>query len=167
MAVVKFTVKPQDLEGIFNDALGARHNTVLVGGAAEPLYQPATARLPARILYRRDYLRSALHEVAHWCLAGPLRRQLPDYGYWYSADGRDAEQQAAFFCVEARPQALENLFCNALAVPFSISVDNPGVVLEQGVLAHFQDRLHMELTRFSAQGLPGRALRFLRALDNH
>jgi elongation factor P hydroxylase len=55
----------------------------------------------------KDYLASALHEVAHWCLAGVERRKLEDYGYWYSPDGRSRGEQSAFENVEARPQALE------------------------------------------------------------
>ena len=63
-------------------------------GAAEPYYEPGA---PSVIYFREDFDRSALHEVAHWCVAGPLRRGLPDYGYWYAPDGRNAEQQSAFY----------------------------------------------------------------------
>ncbi|GAM69307.1 transporting ATPase [Vibrio sp. JCM 19236] len=24
-----------------------------------------------------------MHEIAHWCVAGPKRRLLEDFGYWY------------------------------------------------------------------------------------
>ena len=51
----------------------------------------------------------------HWCLAGTRRRQRVDYGYWYAPEGRDEAQQAAFFAVEAAPQALESLFCERLS----------------------------------------------------
>ena len=69
-------------------------------------------------------LGGALHEVAHWCVAGPRRRCLDDYGYWYAPDGRDAAAQAEFLRVEVRPQALEALFCAACNHPFRVSLDN-------------------------------------------
>ena len=50
---------------------------------------------------------SALHEVAHWCIASAGRRRCRDYGYWYIPPPRDATAQTEFFAVEARVQALE------------------------------------------------------------
>lgn len=110
----------RDLERLFQQVF---HNfdTRLCGGGAEPVY---LAGPPARIVYTRDYFRSALHEVAHWCVAGPERRQRDDYGYWYAPDGRDAAQQRLFEQVEIAPQALELIFCAACAHPFRVSVDN-------------------------------------------
>ena len=98
---------------------------MLEGGFEEPVYLAGTsvAGEPARIRYTRDYFRSALHEVAHWCVAGPRRRRLDDYGYWYAPDGRDAAAQAEFLRVEVRPQALEALFCAACNHPFRVSLD--------------------------------------------
>lgn len=113
--------RAQDLELLFAQTFAADYQTVLVGGAEEPLYQPGS---PHRIVYTRDYFRSALHEVAHWCVAGEARRQQPDYGYWYAPDGRDAAQQRAFEQVEVKPQALELLFCQACGHPFTVSLDN-------------------------------------------
>ena len=115
------------LTRLFNREFAVSDGTELIGGAAEPYYQPGA---PHRVYFRADYVRSALHEVAHWCVAGASRRQLPDYGYWYSPDGRDAEQQQAFFAVEARPQAVERCFCEAIGIPFSASVDNVGAHIE-------------------------------------
>ena len=108
-----------DLETLFRDTFFERHHTVLEGGFEEPVYLAGTpvAGEPARIRYTRDYFRSALHEVAHWCVAGPRRRRLDDYGYWYAPDGRDAAAQAEFLRVEVRPQALEALFCAACRSP--------------------------------------------------
>ena len=106
---------------LFNREFAVSDKTELIGGAAEPYYQPGS---PHRIYFRADYVRSALHEVAHWCVAGPLRRGLPDYGYWYAPDGRNAEQQSAFYSVEVKPQAIEALFCEALDLTFAVSVDN-------------------------------------------
>lgn len=112
------------LEQLFSRCFFADYQTRLCGGAAEPLYQPATAGAAAVIYYRHDYFRSALHEVAHWCVAGDERRLREDYGYWYEPDGRNAEQQATFLQLEVLPQALERLFCLAADHPFAVSVDN-------------------------------------------
>ena len=78
------------LVGVFNHVFQAADATILCGGAAEPYYEPGA---PSVIYFREDFVRSALHEVAHWCVAGPVRRGLPDYGYWYAPDGRNADQQ--------------------------------------------------------------------------
>jgi elongation factor P hydroxylase len=85
-----------------------------------------------------------------------------DYGYWYAPEGRDAAQQAAFFRVEAAPQALESIFCEALGVPFSPSVDNPGQPLPD--LAPFLEALAAQRARWEQGGLPPRAARFRDAL---
>ncbi|MCH8543126.1 MAG: elongation factor P hydroxylase [Alcanivorax sp.] len=113
--------RAEDLELLFAQTFAERYQTVLCGGAEEPLYQPGS---PHRIVYTRDYFRSALHEVAHWCVAGAARRQQVDYGYWYAPDGRDAVQQRAFEQAEVKPQALELLFCEACGHPFTVSLDN-------------------------------------------
>ena len=104
----------QDLIRLFDECFLADLNTCLLGGYPEPEYLPADASHPHhRILFTRDYFRSALHEVAHWCVAGPERRLMPDFGYWYAPDGRTAEQQRTFESVEVKPQALEMiLLCN-------------------------------------------------------
>ena len=111
----------RDLERLFRHAFHAEFDTVLCGGGDEPVY---LAGSPARIIYTRDYFRSALHEVAHWCVAGAARRGQDDYGYWYAPDGRDAAQQRLFEQVEVAPQALELLFCAACGHRFRVSVDN-------------------------------------------
>ena len=55
------------LETVFNQCFARRWRTRLVGGAGEPLYQPAAAGADEHLLfYRRDYFASALHEAAHW-----------------------------------------------------------------------------------------------------
>src|SRR5690606_16580490 len=93
--------------------------------AQEPLYQPdATVDGIHLLYYRADYFASALHETAHWCIAGEARRRLTDFGYWYAPEGRSAAAQRSFEEVESRPQALEWLFSQACAYPFRISVDN-------------------------------------------
>ena len=67
--------KAFDLIQLFERCFFAEFNTRLEGGAEEPLYLPTTSHDPARILFTRDYFASALHEVAHWCVAGEARRQ--------------------------------------------------------------------------------------------
>ena len=58
------------LVGVFNRVFQAADATILCGGASEPYYEPGA---PSVIYFREDFDRSALHEVAHWCVAGPLR----------------------------------------------------------------------------------------------
>ena len=55
--------------------------TRLAGGFPEPFYKAPSADAPAEVQFTRDYERSALHELAHWCIAGDSRRLLDDYGY--------------------------------------------------------------------------------------
>lgn len=112
------------LERVFAACFGAAFGTRLEGGAAEPFYRAAVDEEKAVIFYRADYRSSALHEVAHWCVAGESRRQQDDYGYWYAADGRDLALQQAFEQVELKPQAIELLFTAACGWPFRVSVDN-------------------------------------------
>ncbi|HAB08005.1 MAG TPA: ATPase, partial [Alcanivorax sp.] len=116
----------------------------------------------ARIRYTRDYFRSALHEVAHWCVAGPRRRRLDDYGYWYAPDGRDAAAQAEFLRVEVRPQALEALFCAACNHPFRVSLDN--LDGDPGDEARFAADVQALAERLHRDGPPPRARLWLDAL---
>ena len=151
------------LTRLFNREFAVSDGTELIGGAAEPYYQPGA---PHRVYFRADYVRSALHEVAHWCVAGASRRQLPDYGYWYSPNGRDAEQQQAFFAVEARPQAIERYFCEDTGISFSPSVDNVGAYIEPQQLRCFEARIQEWCDQFERTGLPLRAARFVTALQS-
>jgi elongation factor P hydroxylase len=110
----------------FAATAGQRYHAVLEGGAEEPLYLPPRDGHPARILYTRDYAQSALHELAHWCIAGAARRALVDYGYWYQPPPRAREERARFLAVEARVQGLELLFARVARVRFHVSLDDPG-----------------------------------------
>tara|TARA_B100000768_G_scaffold175160_1_gene186249 strand:- start:342 stop:917 length:576 start_codon:yes stop_codon:yes gene_type:complete len=110
---------------VFDVTFRDSERTRLEGGYDEPLYRPKSAQQAHHcICFRADYVSSALHEVAHWCLAGRRRRRLMDYGYWYEPDGRSAEQQLQFEQVEIQPQALEWLFSTACGHPFRLSRDN-------------------------------------------
>jgi len=114
------------LAGRVNARLGQRYRLQVVGGAPEPLYRPARAGTPARIHYSADHVRSLLHELAHWCLAGAERRRLEDYGYWYEPPPRRGTAQRRFFRAERDVQALEQVFSEACGVAFEVSVDDLG-----------------------------------------
>ena len=132
------------------------YGTRLVGGFSEPFYKAPAGHAMAEVQFTRDYERSALHELAHWCIAGDERRRLDDYGYWYKPDGRTDEQQARFFAVEAKPQALEKYFCHALNVSFDVSVDNLGNTGVDGI-DEFKADVDRQFDRYAATGLPARA----------
>ncbi len=150
------------IERVFAELFAPRHRTLLVGGGDEPLYEPPTADVPGRIVYRADYASSALHEVAHWCVAGAYRRTLLDFGYWYTPDGRTPEQQAAFEKVEVAPQALESLFADAAGVRFVPSADNVEAGL--GPSDTFLAALAERRTELLDGALKGRARAFRDAL---
>ena len=157
-------LKTRDLERLFSACFEVEYQTVLEGGGEEPLYIPSPSpdRVPHRVVYREDFVASALHEVAHWCLAGAERRTQEDYGYWYAPDGRDAAQQADFEHVESRPQALEWIFSDACNFDFHLSADNlAGGV---GPSSAFEERVLREKCHFLELGLPTRATRFLNVL---
>ena len=154
----------RDLERAFHDCFFAEFATILVGGGSEPVYLPSAdpAREPHRIVYREDYFASALHEVAHWCLAGPERRRLEDYGYWYRPDGRSPEEQAEFERAEARPQAIEWIFSEACGFAFHLSADNLAGAL--GPTQGFETSVRRARAELLERGLPERAAQFLVAL---
>lgn len=115
----------EDLIKLFNNLFKDSEQTLLIGGAQEPLYLPIDKNNSLhQIFFSHDYYASALHEIAHWCIAGKARRQLVDYGYWYKPDGRSLTEQNLFLQAEAKPQALEWIFSQAAGVPFQISLDN-------------------------------------------
>lgn len=152
-----------DLIRLFDAEFAASHNTVLLRGDEEPIYLPADTVDPRhRIVFAHGFFASALHEIAHWCLAGERRRELVDYGYWYAPDGRDAGQQAEFEAVETRPQAIEWAFHIAAGSHFRVSVDNlSGIPVDR---TDFSRRVLAELKRFATQGFPPRAQRFIDVL---
>lgn len=121
----QLTLTASEIVALFNATFFDSEQTKLIGGAPEPLYLPRSQRVRYhRIYFRQDYVRSALHEIAHWCVAGPIRRQIPDYGYWYIADGRNESQQQAFEQAEVQPQAFEWLFSLSCGQKFEVSLDN-------------------------------------------
>ncbi len=149
------------IEKRFNDLFAVCENTILEGGGVEPQYLPSPGPgYACRIIYREDFAASALHEIAHWCIASGRRRQLTDYGYWYYP-ARDFRQQAQFERVEARPQALECLFSEACGLSFSPSADNLAVHERDDTA--FAAAIEVEVLRLR-QKLPPRAQRFVMAL---
>jgi elongation factor P hydroxylase len=115
-----------------------------------------------KIFFTRDYFASALHEVAHWCIAGEQRRMQVDYAYWYAPDGRDAKQQASFEQAEIKPQALEWAFSLACNKSFKVSNDN--LDLSDHDSSQFTDAVKAQLMSYLKCGMPSRAKRFLERL---
>ena len=153
----------RQIAAVFDRCFAGDYRTQLCGGAEEPLYVPAGSLGELHtVWYREDFARSALHEAAHWCIAGDARRQLDDYGYWYEPDGRNEVQQREFERVESRPQALEWFFAMAAGLPFRVSIDN----LSGGDIDDFPFALAVwqRAHRYASEGLPPRAERFRRAL---
>ncbi len=152
-------ISDRAIAGRINSYIRSRYETLIVGGASEPLYQPRIGRSRAIIRYTRDYAQSVLHEVAHWCLAGEDRRRLEDYGYWYRPPPRSAKEQSAFFAAEERVQALESLFADACGLRFHVSADQPGTEAEE-----FASSVHDRAARWRRRGLEGRASEIYRLL---
>jgi len=169
---------------LFEQLFRQPFQTRLLGGAAEPIYIPAgyqvdqdtVAELAAteaagipeldachRLYFRYDYLSSALHESAHWCIAGEKRREKLDYGYWYSPDGRSSQQQRQFEKVEIKPQALEWMFSVACGQQFLISADN--LASSDGASGEFVIAVAEQAQRWcNPDSLPARGRQFIEAL---
>jgi len=124
------------IEGCFNACFSKRYLVFMVGGAEEPIYIPGDSASLASLGYREDFASSALHEAAHWCIAGLGRRRQIDFGYDYSPPPRTVKEQQKFFELEERVQALEWIFSDAACIDFHASADN----LEVGT-GYFQERL--------------------------
>lgn len=152
----------QDLIAIF-DRTFAAFNTRLIKGGGEPVYLPADDTCNYhRIEFAHGFYSSALHEIAHWCIAGKKRRLLVDYGYWYCPDGRDAKQQAEFEQVEVKPQAVEWCLSVACGLNFKVSTDNlNGALVDRFA---FQDKVLEQVQQYLEDGLPQRAVQLVAAL---
>ncbi len=151
---------PEDLIAIFDRLFSGTENTRLVSGSGEPEYLPADIEVGYhRVIFAHGFYESALHEIAHWCIAGPERRKLVDYGYWYEPDGRSAERQREFEQVEVKPQALEWILSEACGRKFHISTDNLNgdpVSVEQG-RQNFRAAVVTQAALYLENGLPARA----------
>lgn len=127
--------------GCFNRLFQARYRVRLLGGGAEPEYLPpgTDSSQLGRLIAREDFAASALHEAAHWCVAGAARRALPDYGYIYLPPPRSAIDQVLFFANELRNQAVELYLAEAAGVSFRASADDPELGLTE--LATFEAKV--------------------------
>jgi elongation factor P hydroxylase len=152
------------LEDIFRACFYQSHGALLIGGYDQPCYLPANHRRKAHQLrYREDYFASALHEAAHWCIAGERRRRMVDFAYWYHPDGRTAAQQRQFEAVEVKPQALEWIFSVAAGARFRLSEDNLTTGGEPRD-SSFANNVYQQVLRFCDDGLPVRGERFAQAI---
>ncbi len=154
------------LISLFNTAFIPLHQTELVRGDDEPIYLPKdNEHALNRIIFAHGFFASALHEIAHWCVAGQERRKLEDFGYWYQPDGRSAERQAEFERVEIKPQALEWIFSVSANVPFEFSADNLEARL--GASPSFKTNVQKQVLDYLAKGLPKDAAIWSNRLIKH
>lgn len=166
MAVI-IEAQADQLIRLFNSTFQTTENTVLVAGSAEPIYRPASnQRQHNEVVFAHGYARSALHEIAHWCLAGKVRRQLTDFGYWYAPDGRSPEQQALFEKMEVGPQAIEWYLSLSAGISFEISVDNLSGT-EPPNRPHFAEAVVTRALTRAEHGWPPRAVLFAAVLQQH
>ena len=143
-----------ELLQLLNENYLNRYNTCIIGGYTEPFYRAAKDGKMAQIQFSHDYIRSALHELSHWCVAGVERRKRDDFGYWYAADGRNQQQQNEFFKVEVMPQTIEWALSLVCGVAFEASVDNLHNQV-QGTDV-FIENLGLKMREFLHAGFPKR-----------
>lgn len=160
--------KADDIIRLFNSCFEQSYNTVLIKNGDEPVYLPASNRYEKhRIVFNRDYYRSALHEIAHWCLAGKVRRQITDYGYWYEPDGRSVEAQKRFEQAEVKPQALEWLLSLSCGMSFEVSLDNLSLnEADRPDRVGFTQRVTQQGLTYLRAAVPQRAEVLMRALSH-
>ena len=151
---------------LFDRCFAGPFNTRLERGGDEPVYLPASADcMSHRVIFAHGFFSSALHEIAHWCLAGELRRQQVDYGYWYAPDGRSAQQQQDFEVVEVKPQALEWILSKSCGHRFKVSADNlSGEATDPQA---FKLAVYKQVENYSRQGLPARSETLRQALAGY
>ena len=155
----------QDLITIFNGCFFGNYNTLLVKGEDEPLYLPAHENQPHHALYfAHGFFASALHECAHWLIAGDQRRKQVDFGYWYVPDGRTSEQQALFQSLEIKPQAMEWILSKAAGYRFRVSIDNLNG--SESDTEAFKLAVYQQVKTYCEKGLSARAEMFRQALCN-
>lgn len=156
----------QDLITIFNQCFAKQYNTQLLKGEDEPIYLPADLNRPFHaIFFAHGFFSSALHECAHWLIAGAARRKLVDFGYWYAPDGRTETEQKQFEQLEVKPQALEWILAKAANYPFQVSLDNLNGIPSNR--AAFQQAVLNQVAIYCKQGLSERAKLFRNALCLH
>jgi elongation factor P hydroxylase len=159
-----------DLIAIFNDCFSETFNTRLERGGDYPIYLPEfldedgvkSDRPYNVILFAHGYYSSALHEIAHWLVAGAERRKLEDFGYWYEPDGRSAERQREFEQVEVKPQAYEWILATAANFRYFASADN--LTGNPGDNSAFKQAVYEQVKTYAEKGLPKRAEMLRQAL---
>jgi elongation factor P hydroxylase len=140
----------------FNNLFLESHETILIAGGAEPIYLPKDSDNSLnRIIFRSDYMSSALHEISHWCLAGSKRRELVDFGYWYNPDGRNEKEQGLFMQVEVNPQALEWILSDACKHVFNFSYDNLDGEMTGNL--KFEEEIKVQKEFYLSESMPNRA----------
>jgi len=155
----------RDLINLFENCFKDSYHTILVKGDSEPIYIPKKEDGGYhQLVFAHGFFASALHETAHWCVAGDERRQIEDFGYWYKPDGRTPEEQHVFESVEVKPQALEWMFSVAAGIRFRVSADN--VTGGMAASNNFKQRVYAQVQFYLENGLPARASQFLQALLN-
>lgn len=153
----------QDLITIFNNCFFEKYNTLLVKGEDEPIYLPADENTSHNsVIFAHGFFASALHESAHWLIAGEQRRKLVDFGYWYEPDGRTSSQQALFQTVEIKPQAIEWILSQACGYRFRVSIDNLNG--KESDTESFKQAVYNQVQTYCEKGLPSRAEAFRKAL---
>ena len=161
----------QDLIQIFNQCFSESYNTRLEKGGDYPIYLPEFIdegnQLSERpynvILFAHGFYSSALHEIAHWLVAGKERRKLEDFGYWYEPDGRSAERQREFEQVEVKPQAIEWILATAANFRYFASADN--LTGDAGDNSAFKQAVYDQVKIYAEKGLPLRAEQLRQALS--
>ncbi len=153
----------EDLMTLFSATFFAEYNTLLIKGDDEPVYLPASKSCTYhQIVFAHGYYSSALHEIAHWCIAGKERRLKEDFGYWYEPDGRNEQQQKVFESVEIKPQAIEWAFCVAANKKFNVSADNLNGA--EADTQAFKASVLKQVEHYLEKGFPTRAQQFIDAL---
>lgn len=153
----------RDLITLFNQCFFEKYNTLLVKGDDEPIYLPADEnRKHHELFFAHGFFASALHESAHWLIAGENRRKLVDFGYWYEPDGRTASQQQLFQSVEIKPQAIEWILSRAANYRFRVSIDNLNG--SESDTETFKQNVYQQVKTYCEKGLPARAEAFRQAL---
>lgn len=152
----------QDLIQIFESTFLSDFNTQLVCGTDEPIYLPADNDVSYhRIIFAHGFYASALHELAHWLVAGEKRRLLEDYGYWYEPDGRSAAQQTEFEKVEIVPQAIEWAVALSCGFKFDVSADNlSGIEIDRFAFKH---KVYQQLLGYLDNGFSPRTTQLINA----
>lgn len=155
-------MQTDQIHEVFHECFSSLYRTRLEGGASEPFYQPASNDADWHVIYyRENFASSALHEIAHWCIAGEKRRKLADFGYWYEGD-RPPKKQREFELLELKPQAIEWVLSVSSGTPFRVSCDNFDE--ESLDTERFRHQVRDEVHAYLSRGLPPRSRYFAEAL---